>query len=102
VTLIEAWSPWFKSIPVQNIDFLFIDGDHSLMSVIVDYHYFNFFTDIGAVIVFHDVNIPEVMQAIELIKKRDKLKEIGSAGRILAFEKTTKREEKYFQVITRT
>jgi predicted O-methyltransferase YrrM len=101
VTFVEAWSPWFNNVPVTTTDFVFIDGDHSFMSVIVDYHYFNFFAEEGAVFVFHDVNIPEVLEAIKYICKRDQLAEIGSAGRILAYTKTTQREEKYFQVITR-
>jgi predicted O-methyltransferase YrrM len=101
VTFVEAWCPWFNTIPVTSTDFIFIDGDHSFMSVIVDYHYFNFFAEEGAIFIFHDVNIPEVLNAINFIRQRDKLAEVGSAGRILAYQKTTPKEEKYFQVIKR-
>ena len=35
----DKWSPWINlPLPIDEIDFLFIDGDHSFMSVIVDYH----------------------------------------------------------------
>jgi predicted O-methyltransferase YrrM len=101
VDLIPVWSPWLGFIPDWNIDLLFIDGDHSYMSVLVDYHYFNYFANKGAIIAFHDSNIEDIPRAIEEICKRDPLKKIGEAGRLLVYQKLGDRQEKYFQILKR-
>jgi predicted O-methyltransferase YrrM len=99
VDLVRAWVPWVNWKCTVPIDFLFIDGDHSLISVLVDYHFFNFFTRKGGIIAFHDCNLPEVQQAIELILKRDNLKEVAKIDRIWIYEKTGEINEKYYELL---
>lgn len=101
VTLIREWSPWFSKMYSGPIDFLLVDGDHSLISALVDYHYFNHFLIRGGIVAFHDMNMPEVSRAVDLIKERDRLTDIGFAGRLLLCRKETDPGELYFQTIAR-
>lgn len=98
----EEWTPWISFDYLENIDFLFIDGDHSYISVLVDYHYFNYFMEKDSIIAFHDINIKEVSDAIASIQKRDKLLHIATVQRLMVFQKLTEKNEKYFQIIKRS
>lgn len=82
ITLIRAQSPWvnFLLYTHEKIDFLFIDGDHRLRWVLIDYHYWFPFVKVGGYIAFHDVHEKkEVNQAINIILQndKDKLEQIG-------------------------
>ena len=99
VTLVNEWSPWVTPNPTWDLDLLFIDGDHSLIAALTDYHYFNYFVKKGGIIAFDNMEILEVQQAVEIIKKRDPLEEIACMYGIAVFRKLTERGEKYFQVI---
>jgi len=99
VELKKEWSPWVSFTP-REIDLLFIDGDHSWISTVVDYHYFNFFVRKNGIIVFHDVNMVEVRDAIAAILKRDNLKLITTNSRVSIYQKTENIGEKYFQLLT--
>ena len=102
VELIYRWSPWVNW--EKEIDFLFIDGDHSFISVLMDYHYFNFFVKKDGFIAFHDINLKEVTDAIELIRKRDPLEEIKwevQGSRLKIFRKLSDSSEKYFELLSR-
>jgi hypothetical protein len=101
VKLKEGWVPWIKPDFSWDIDFLFIDGDHTYISILVDYHYFNYFVKKGGYIAVHDMNMAESQQAMKHIMKRDKLKHICTVGRLGLYKKTAKREEKYFEIIKR-
>jgi predicted O-methyltransferase YrrM len=93
------WSPWVNWNPEDKIDFLFIDGDHSFIAAIVDYHYFNYFVNKGGLIGFHDVNIKGVRDAIDTIKERDKIEYLETADRLELYKKSTAINEKYFQLL---
>ena len=100
-TLIKDWTPWLTTRPDYEIDFLFIDGDHSLISIIVDYHYFNYFLKKGGLVAFHDMNMKESQDAVKLIIERDRLEEVARVGRLFIYRKIANDHEKYFQVIKR-
>lgn len=99
VELIKAWSPWLNWEHKIPLDFIHFDGDHSFISVLVDYHYFNYFAKNGCIFSFHDMNIAGVNKAVEEIIKRDNLKYVSSVGRMSIYEKTTNQHEKYFQLL---
>lgn len=99
VTLIKEWVPWFLFRPAKEIDLLFIDGDHTLMSIIVDYHYFNYFLKKGGIVIFHDMNLAASQEAVKIIQRRDPLEEIAAVGRMLALRKLTDSYEKYFETM---
>ncbi|MHA1816266.1 MAG: class I SAM-dependent methyltransferase [Candidatus Heimdallarchaeaceae archaeon] len=101
VTLVEGWVPWIKPDFSWDIDFLFIDGDHTYISILVDYHYFNYFVKKGGYIAIHDMNMKESQEAMQNIMSRDKLEHICSVGRLGIYKKTVEREEKYFEIIKR-
>jgi len=101
VTLVEGWVPWITPDFSWDIDFLFIDGDHSYMSILVDYQYFNYFVKKGGYIAFHDLNIKESQDAVATILERDPLVQVAKVGRILIFRKESERAEKYFQIVKR-
>jgi len=57
VTLIKEKSPWVDPSKVSTpIDYLFIDGDHRVRWVLMDYHYWFPFVRVGGRITFHDWN----------------------------------------------
>lgn len=99
VILVNEWSPWIVPNYDWELDLLFIDGDHSLMSVIADYHYFNYFLKKDGIVTFDNMEIEEVREAVEIIKKRDALEQIASMYGIIVFRKLTERKEKYFQIL---
>jgi hypothetical protein len=101
VTLIEGWVPWITPDFSWNIDFLFIDGDHSYISILMDYHYFNYFVKKGGYIAFHDMNMKQSQRAVGDIIKRDQLQHICTVGRLALYKKIAEREEKYFEIVKR-
>lgn len=96
VELIHGYSPWVTIN--EDIDYLFIDGDHRTMLCIADYVYFMPFVKVGGKIAFHDTLMQEencafmVNRAIDIIKEEsNNLKEIARSGGKLGtvvFEKT--------------
>lgn len=100
VTLVKEWSPWITYKIDKEIDLLFIDGDHSLMSVIVDYHYFNFFLKKNGVVAFDNMDMAPCQKALEIIKQRDPLTQIADPGVVIALRKTSEAGEKYFQLLS--
>lgn len=63
--------------PDNDVDFLFIDGDHSYEGVKADYENFRSLVRPGGLIVFHDVcGLPEVKQFWDEIKPNTKSYEI--------------------------
>lgn len=98
VFLKDSWSPWIGELEFNTIDFLFIDGDHTFMSVIVDYHYFNYYLKKGGIIGFHDSNMREVKEAVDKIIERDKLEFIETIERLSMYKKVRESGEKYFQI----
>jgi predicted O-methyltransferase YrrM len=101
VTLIKDWVPWLTTRPDYEIDFLFVDGDHSLISILVDYHYFNYYLKKGGLVAFHDMNMKDSQDAVKLILERDRLEHVASVGRLAIYRKVADASEKYFQVIKR-
>lgn len=98
VELIDQWSPWIVPDPNWEIDLLYIDGDHTYIATLVDYHYFYFFVPTGGLIAFHDCLHPPVKKAIEAAVRRDRLKHLETAGNLTIFEKTDTRARRvYFQ-----
>ena len=67
---IKAFSPWVEGVP-EHIDFLFIDGDHSTKSVLMDYYYWVHFMKRGDIIAFHDITFPAVKKALDLFMESD-------------------------------
>lgn len=53
------WTPKPEFIREQNVDFLFIDGDHSYDGVKNDFEMYSPFVRNGGLIVFHDINDSE-------------------------------------------
>ena len=100
-TMIDGWVPWITPDFSWDIDFLFIDGDHTYISILIDYHYFNYFVKKGGYIAFHDMNIKESQQAVADIMKRDPLEHICTIGRLGLYKKLSERGEKYFEIVKR-
>ena len=97
----DSWSPWVNlPLPMDEIDFLFIDGDHSFMSVIVDYHFFNYFVKKGGIIGFHDLMKIEVQEAVAKIIERDNLEELCRISSLRLYRKTQESRESYWQLLT--
>lgn len=101
VNLIEGWVPWITPDFSWDIDFLFIDGDHSYISILVDYHYFNYFVKKGGYIAIHDMNMRQSQRAVKDIITRDQLQHICTVGRLGIYKKVAEREEKYFEIVKR-
>ncbi|SEV88801.1 Methyltransferase domain-containing protein [Chitinophaga sp. YR573] len=63
--------------PDNDVDFLFIDGDHSYAGVKADFENYSTFVRPGGLIVFHDVcGLPEVKQYWQEIKGSHRATEI--------------------------
>lgn len=63
--------------PEKDVDFLFIDGDHSYGGVKADYQNYSQFVRPGGLIVFHDVvGLPEVAKFWNEVKKGQRYQEI--------------------------
>jgi len=97
VELVDKWSPWIDPDPNWEIDLLYIDGDHTHVATLADYHYFNFFVPPGGLIAIHDCLHPPVKKAIEEVRRRDRLKHLDTAGNLAVFEKTDKARRVYYQ-----
>jgi predicted O-methyltransferase YrrM len=97
VDLIDQWSPWIVLDPAWVIDLLYIDGDHTYIATLADYHYFNFFVPTGGLIVFHDCLHKPVTQAITTARQRDSLRHLETVGNLAVFEKTDKARRVYHQ-----
>jgi predicted O-methyltransferase YrrM len=97
VSIINKWSPWIGIIPNWEIDLLLIDGDHEFVSVLMDYHFFNYYVNEGGLIVFHDCDMKDVQRAIAEVEHRDKLEKVLWVPRIAMFRKTLPRKKVYFQ-----
>jgi predicted O-methyltransferase YrrM len=102
VNLIEGWIPWITPDFSWDIDFLFIDGDHTYISILVDYHYFNYFVKKGGYIAFHDMNMRESQEAVKNIMSRDPLEHVCTVGRLGLYKKLSERKEKYFEIVKRS
>jgi len=99
VTLIEAWTPWIgQTLDEWEIDLLHIDGDHSRIGVIADFHFFNRYLKKGGVVLFHDNDLLSVRNAVSILQESFGLRDIGKASRMRAFEKLDERDEVYLQV----
>ena len=107
--IIKGASPWVgHDIVPAEIDLLFIDGCHYTRWALMDYHYWSPRVRPGGVIVFHDTSggckedraqkdfgspdyVPQVMQAIDIIKRTDDLEQIDISkaenGGAIAFRK---------------
>lgn len=72
VISIRGYSPWdgHKIVP-EHVNFLFIDGDHSTKSVLMDYYYWVKYLKTRDIVAFHDINFPAVKKAIDLIMESD-------------------------------
>lgn len=97
VKLIDQWSPWITPDPEWRIELLYIDGDHTFVPALVDYHYFGFFVPTGGLIAFHDCLHPPVKKAIETAARRDRLKHLETSGNLAIYEKTDKPRRVYYQ-----
>jgi predicted O-methyltransferase YrrM len=98
VTLIDKWSPWIEPDPDWEIELLYIDGDHTYIATLVDYHYFNFFVPAGGLIAFHDCLHKPVKAAIDAAARRDRLKHLETIGNLAVFLKTDQRRRRvYYQ-----
>lgn len=77
-TLLPNASPWMNilSIP-KDIDYFFIDGDHSTIGCLADYYYFSPMIRVGGLVAIHDTDNPLVMRAVDLIKEEHGLEEIA-------------------------
>lgn len=72
-----------ESHPEKDVDFLFIDGDHSYSGVKADFQNYAQFVRPGGLIVFHDViGLPEVAKFWNEVKKGQRYQEIyaGNGG----------------------
>mgnify|MGYP003624754739 FL=1 len=68
--LIKGKSDEVKNEVIENIDFLFIDGDHSREGVINDFNNYSKKVNIGGLIVFDNYSDPswtEVKEAVDLL-----------------------------------
>ena len=99
--MVRGRSPWVV-LPVSHlgdndvIDYVFIDGDHRMRSVLVDYHYWEPLVRSGGRIAFHDWTGKngvgeQVQRAVSIILETDDLREVirnESTDRgIIVFEK---------------
>lgn len=71
-----------NSFPEKDVDFLFIDGDHSYAGVKADFENYKGLVRPGGLIVFHDtIGIPDVKRFIDEIKPQYRYQEIyGGPG----------------------
>jgi predicted O-methyltransferase YrrM len=74
VNLVRTRSPWVNYHDIPNeLDFLFIDGDHRTAFAIADYHFFAPLVKVGGYIAIHDTNLDTenvkfmVNQAVDII-----------------------------------
>jgi len=70
VVPITGFSPWIKGIP-ERINYLFIDGDHSTKSVLLDYSYWIHFLKKNDIVAFHDITFDSVKNALDIIFDHD-------------------------------
>jgi len=99
IQTIKESTPWINLKQNWEFDAIFIDGDHSFITVLVDYHCFNYYLKQSGFIAFHDTGIREVSDAIYEIKKRDKIEYLYGIERLQVFRKTALPKETYFQRI---
>lgn len=97
VEFIDQWSPWITPDSEWRIELLYINGDHTYIATLADYHFFNFFVSTGGLIVFHDCLHKPVTQAITAARQRDNLKHLETIGNLAVFEKTDKARRVYYQ-----
>jgi len=98
-TLIEAWTPWIgQSLGEWEIDLLHIDGDHSRIGVIADFHFFNRYLKKDGIVLFHDNDLLAVRNAVAILEESFGLEFIGKASRMRAYKKLDERDEVYLQV----
>lgn len=88
VELINKWSPWINPDVNWKVDMLYLDGDHTYIATLVDYHYFNFFVKPNGLIMFHDCLRPSIKKVINSAIRRDKLKRIKKVNNLVVFQKT--------------
>ena len=85
ITKIVGKSPWCHSHEllkaIDDIDILFIDGDHDPIAVVTDYQYWSKFVKPEGFIIFHDYNESEtgkgVKRAIRFIRDNVNLVEVA-------------------------
>ena len=77
VKAVTGFSPWVDGIP-DRINYLFIDGNHTTKSVMLDYSYWVHFMKKNDIVAFHDITFPSVKKALDIIFEHDgkHLKEI--------------------------
>ncbi len=61
----------------KKFDLSFIDGDHRLEHVLIDFFYLNRMTDVGGIIVLDDVGIPAINKVVRYILNFPAFKVIG-------------------------
>ena len=77
-TLLPNASPWMNILTIpKDIDYFFIDGDHSTVGCLADYYYFSPMIRVGGLVAIHDTDNPKVMRAVDLIKEEHELEEIA-------------------------
>ena len=101
VQLINQWSPWILFEESWEVDLLYIDGDHTYISALVDYHYFNYFVKRNGLIAFHDANRKTVARAIKEAVRRDKLKKVGKVCELAVFQKAANAREANYRSLHR-
>lgn len=67
---IKGFSPWVQ-LPIERINYLFIDGNHTTRSVLMDYFYWIHFMKKGDVVAFHDIVFDSVKKALDMIFEYD-------------------------------
>jgi len=101
IELICGYSPWAgRGIVPDELDMLWIDGDHSILGALADFIYWEPRVRVGGVVAFHDYSrrgvVPKtasVETAVDLIlHERKDIEEIGFVGKpdggTIAFQKT--------------
>ena len=96
VTFINEWAPWIPFDFNWHLDLLYIDGDHKYISVLVDYHTFNYFLKQGGYVAFHDAIHKPVAEAIIRAVGRDRLEFVDSINSLSVYRKTDKERRVYF------
>lgn len=66
VKAVRGFSPWVSGVP-ECINYLFIDGNHTTESVLLDYGYWIHFMKKGDMVAFHDITFPSVKRALDMI-----------------------------------
>lgn len=88
VEMITAFSPWVPFDMQWVFDCLLIDGNHSYIPTLVDYHTFNYFVRQGGLVAFHDVHLNPVNEAMLQAAKTDSMEMLGRHKSLQVWMKT--------------